>query len=128
MHSAPSVCDRTLLTLRVLDLFAFYRQPGAMHPPPFSVAHKLSEWPDCALELRCHCSERVVLLPVRMLLDRGDRTFGTVLAALRCSKCGGEPAPVYLVAGYHRTFNHGPSPDCAVELVPQPRQELRRDD
>ncbi len=29
------------------------------------------------------------------LLERGDRTFGTVLAALRCSRCGGKPGPVY---------------------------------
>jgi len=53
-----------------------------------------------------------------MLLERGDRTFGTVLAALRCSKCGGKLASVYLVAGYHQTFNHEPSPNWAVELVP----------
>lgn len=90
-----------------------------MHPPAFSLAHHLSDWPDCSLELRCPCSPRVVMLPVRVLLERCDRTFSAVLAALRCSACGGKPAPVYLVAGYHRTFNHGPSPDWAVELVPR---------
>lgn len=103
-------------------------QPGAMHPPVFHLVHRRSDWPDCALELRCPCSPRMVMLPVRMLLERGDRTFSTVLAALRCSKCGGKPAPVYLMAGYHRTFNHGPPPDWAVELEPPPRQDLRRRD
>ena len=57
---------------------------------------------------------------VRMLLERGNRSFGAVLAALRCSKCKGKLAPVYLVAGHHRIFNHGPEPDWAVELVPPP--------
>jgi len=61
-----------------------------------------------------------VLLPIRMLLERGDRAFSAVLRALRCSKCSGKPVPVYLVAGYHRTFNHGPPPDWSVELVPPP--------
>jgi hypothetical protein len=35
-------------------------------------------------------------VPVRLLLERGDRPFGSVVAALRCSSCGGKPAPVYL--------------------------------
>lgn len=99
-----------------------------MHPPLFHPAQRLSDWPDCVLELRCPCSARVVMRPVRMLLDRGDRTFSTVLAALRCSKCGEKPTPVYLVAGHHRTFNHGREPDWAVDLVPPPRQDQRRQD
>lgn len=97
-----------------------------MHPPAFHLVQRLSDWPDCVLELRCPCSERMVMLPVRMLLERGDRPFAAVLAALRCSACKGKPAPVYLVAGHHRTFNHGPEPDWAVELVPPPRQGLSR--
>ncbi len=92
-----------------------------MHPPNFHLAQHLSDWPECSLELRCQRSERVVMLSVRRLLEREDQTFGTVLAALRCSKCGGKPAPVYLVAGHHRTFNHGPPPDWAVELVAAPK-------
>jgi len=39
-----------------------------MHPPPFYPSHRLSDWPDCCLEVRCPCSERVVVLPVRLLL------------------------------------------------------------
>ena len=96
-----------------------------MHPPPFHLSQRLSDWPRCALELHCAC-RGTVLLPVRMVLERGDRTFAAVLAALRCSKCGGRPVPVYLVTGFHRTFNHGPPPDWAVELVPPPRQDQRR--
>ena len=50
--------------------------------------------------------------------ERGDRPFRAVLAALRCSACRGRPAPVYLVAGYTRTFKHGAPPDWTLELVP----------
>lgn len=99
-----------------------------MHPPAFNPAQRLSDWPDCVLELRCPCSPRVVMQPVRMLLERGDWTFSAVLTALRCSKCRGKPMPVYLVAGYHRTFNHGPPPDWAVELVSPPRPDQQRSD
>lgn len=60
-------------------------------------------------------------MPVRLLIDeRGDRTIRTVLAGLRCSSCQGKPAPVYLLAGQDRTFNYGPPPDWAIELVPEP--------
>ena len=66
------------------------------------------------------------MLPVRLLLERGDRTFNAVFRVLRCSKCRGRPAPVYLVAGFHRTFNHGPEPDWSVELVPVPSAQARQ--
>lgn len=60
------------------------------------------------------------MLPVRMLRERGDWSFAEVLRALRCSKCSGRPAPVYLAARHTQTFNHGPTPDWSVELVPIP--------
>lgn len=89
-----------------------------MHPPAFHPSHRLSEWPECRIEVRCPCSPRVTLLPVRMLLDRGDRPFAAVVKALRCSACKGQPAPVFLVAGQSRTHTGGAAPDWAVELVP----------
>ena len=68
------------------------------------------------------CSGRKVMLPVRLLLcERGDKPFTEVVAGLRCSACGGRPAPVYLVAGLTRIACMGPPPSWAVELVP-PRQ------
>ncbi len=91
-----------------------------MHPPAFCLDHRLSDWPECRLEVRCPCSPRVALLPVRLLLERGDRSFGAALAGLRCSACKGRPAPVYLLAGQCRSFMHGPPPDWALELVPAP--------
>ena len=30
-----------------------------MHPPPFHPEHRLSDWPECRLEVRCRCSQRV---------------------------------------------------------------------
>lgn len=42
-----------------------------MHLVPFNVAHHLSDWHDCSLELRCPWSPQVVMLPVRVLLERG---------------------------------------------------------
>lgn len=86
----------------------------------FSLEQRLSDWPACWLEVRCPCSPRMVMIPVRMLLQRGDRSFERVKAALRCSACQGRPAPVYLIAGHTRTFNKGSLPDWTVEIVPPP--------
>jgi len=93
-----------------------------LHPPAFRLNHRLSDWPDCSLELRCPCSPRVTVPAVKLLaMQHGNRTFRAVLAALRCSECRGRPAPVYLVAGQTRTFMHGPPPSWSLELVPAPR-------
>jgi hypothetical protein len=48
---------------------------------------------------------------VRLLIQRrGDITFEAMLKRLRCKRCGkGNPAPVYLVAGHHRTARYGPT-------------------
>jgi|SRR4051812_42674673 hypothetical protein len=82
------------------------------------MTHRLSDWPECWIEVIClRCQARKVMLPVRMLLERGDRSFASVVAGLRCKGCGGNPAPVYLVAGQQRT-GFGPPPSWAVELVP----------
>jgi hypothetical protein len=89
-----------------------------VHPPPFRPGQRLSDWPDCRLEL--HCCRGQSVFPVRLLLrDHGDRTFAQVLAKLRCRQCGKPPAPVYLCAG-HRQHNMGAPPDWAIELVPAP--------
>ncbi len=90
-----------------------------MHPPDFRLDHRLSDWPGCCLEVRCPCSPRVTTFPIRLLVERhGDRPFRAVLTRLRCSTCKGRPAPVYLVAGHHRTFLGGPPAEWALELVP----------
>jgi hypothetical protein len=60
----------------------------------------------------------MVTIPVRLLLERGDRPFRDIVTALRCSACGTKPAPVYLVAGLTRSFCFGPPPSWSVELVP----------
>jgi hypothetical protein len=89
-----------------------------MHPPPFLLAHRLSDWPECKLEL--HCCRGATALPVRLLVQqRGDVSFGELLPRLRCKECKRPPAPVYLCAG-HREPNHGAPPDWAIELVPVP--------
>jgi hypothetical protein len=90
-----------------------------MHPSPFHMGHRLSDWPDCRLEL--HCCRGATIYPVRLLAkDRGDRTFAEILPRLRCRRCKGTPAPVYLCAG-HRERNLGSPADWAIELVPVPR-------
>ena len=89
-----------------------------MHPPPFRLAHHLSDWPECSLEL--HCCRGQVVYPVRLLMTQhDDLTFAGLLNRLRCKKCRRKPAPVYLCAG-HREHNHGAAPDWAIELVPAP--------
>jgi hypothetical protein len=90
-----------------------------VHPPRFNLTQHLSDWPECGLEV--HCCKGMVVYPVRLIAARyGDRTFGVVIGKLRCSRCGGKPAPVYLCAG-HRTYCGGAAADWAIELVPAPR-------
>jgi hypothetical protein len=90
-----------------------------MHPPAFRLAHQLSDWLDCSLEL--HCCQGTTILPLRLLaMKRGDKTFAEILPRLRCKRCNRPPAPVYLCAG-HREHNHGAPADWAIELVPVPR-------
>lgn len=92
-----------------------------MHPPPFLQSHRLLDWPDTVLELRC--CKGVTFYPVRLLAQRsGDLTFAQVLARLRCKKCGLKPSgPIYLCASYTRTFQGGCAPDWSIELVPERR-------
>ena len=89
-----------------------------MHPPPFRLGQRLSDWPACRLEL--HCCRGQSVIPVRLFIrDHGDRTFAQVLAKLRCTQCRKPPAPVYLCAG-HREHTMGAPPDWAIELAPVP--------
>ena len=89
-------------------------------PLPFSPEHRLSQWLACSLEIRCPCSPRVVLIPIRLLRGDGDRRLKDVVSALRCCLCRGRPAPVYLVAGQHRQRCGGAGPNWAVEVVAHP--------
>jgi hypothetical protein len=103
-----------------LVLCSFSHLNGQMHPPQFRPTHKLSHWPHCVIEL--HCCGGSVGYPVQLLIKRkGDMTFKDLVKRLRCKRCGRpSPAPVYLVAGHHRTACFGPDADWAVELVPPP--------
>jgi hypothetical protein len=91
-----------------------------MHPPLFRKSQRLSDWPECVIEL--HCCGGSVGYPVRLLMKRkGDMAFENLLSRLRSKRCGrARPAPVYLVAGHHRTARYGPEADWALELVPPP--------
>jgi hypothetical protein len=94
-----------------------------MHPPPFRKTHRLWDWPECVIELHClRCRGGTVLSPVRLVINRkGDMTFENLLRRLRCERCqAANPAPVYLVAGHHRTASGGPDPDWSIELAPAP--------
>jgi hypothetical protein len=104
-------------------LFMFLSQNGEMHPPLFRKTHRLSDWPECVIELHClHCRGGSVGYPVRLLIQRqGDMTFENLLRRLRCKRCHAvKPAPVYLVAGHHRTARGGPDADWSIELAPPP--------
>ena len=59
--------------------------------------------------------------PVRVLIARkGDMTFENLLRRLRCKRCRAvKPAPVYLVAGHHRTRRGGPDADWSIALAPR---------
>ena len=90
----------------------------------FRLQQRLSDWPDCHLELRCDgCRGRVTTPSIKLMLRQaGDMTFDDLLPRLRCQHCKARPAPVYLCASPHRTFYGGPPPDWAVELIPPPRR------
>jgi hypothetical protein len=101
----------------------FLSQNGGMPPPLFRKTHRLSDWPECVIELHClHCLGGSVGYPVRLLIQRqGDMTFENLLRRLRCKRCHAvKPAPVYLVAGHHRTARGGPDADWSLELAPPP--------
>jgi hypothetical protein len=91
---------------------------ASVHPPRFLPIHRLSDWPDCYLEV--HCCKGIVQMPVRMLIERyGNLTFGDVLKQLRCGKCHRKaPAPVYLCASHHKGFMGGPAPDWNIVIAP----------
>ncbi len=72
----------------VLDTFFRTRPAAGMYPPQFSTKQLQSDWPQCRLQIKCSSSPRIVLLPVKLLLERGDRTFADVPLALRCTACG----------------------------------------
>ena len=97
-----------------------------MHPPDFNLhQHRLSNWPNCTMELWCwspECKGRSSHPPIRMLrAQHGNPTFAELLRRLRCQRCRRPPAPVYLVAGFHRSRCGGPAADWAIELIEPPR-------
>ena len=60
---------------------------------------------------------------VRLLAGRqGDKTFTETLGRLRCERCGGRSAPIYLCAGHSRQHAGSAPPDWAIDLVRGPRQ------
>ena len=69
------------------------------------------------LEVRCRCSPRAVMVPVRLLLGDGDRPFKNVIRRLRCRTCGGPPKQVFLIAGHHRHYAGSAPPDWSVPLL-----------
>lgn len=95
-----------------------------MHPPGFRMDHRLSDWPDCYIELGCHpCGGRIVIVSVKVLAGGiGDCSFQDVLCRLRCERCRKTAAPVYLCASQHRVFLGGPEADWSIELVAPPRK------
>ena len=78
------------------------------------------------IEMHCpRCRGGSVAYSVRLLLQRrGDMTFENLLRRLRCKRCQAvKPAPVYLVAGHHRTARGGPDADWSIELTPPPETD-----
>ena len=62
--------------------------------PADALAAPVSSFSECWLEASC-CSTTV--MPVKLLIrHHGDRPVGSIVARLRCSKCGATPKAVYL--------------------------------
>ena len=87
-----SIGKPPITRVRLNLLFAICsRHSGAMHPPPFRLGQRLSDWPDCRLELNCCRGQSV--LPVRMLI----RDYGAGHSPRCWPSCGarsaGSPLP-----------------------------------
>ena len=92
-----------------------------MHPPEFRPDHRLSDWPDCFVEIQC--CKGVTMMPVKLLLGKhGNVTFRSLLGRLRCNKCGKPSAPAYLCASHFRRAGGGMAVTAAwaIELVGEP--------
>jgi hypothetical protein len=92
-----------------------------MHPPAFRTDQKLSDWPECHLELQCAtCSGRSAIYPMKLFIKlHGNAKFSDLLQKLLCKQCGNRPSAVYLCASPQRQGGHGgPRPDWAIQLVP----------
>ena len=96
-----------------------YLPEGGRHPPPFHPDHRMLDWPECRIELRCVCGA-VTLYPTKLLAARyGNRTFGEVLGRVKCQTCRNRPVGAWLCAG-HRSRNGGAPPDWSIELITPP--------
>jgi len=65
-QSSSSVGSAFVITGRLFVLFLFTRpyMVCGMHSPTFRLDHRLSDWPDCHLELRCQpCRDRSTVPP-----------------------------------------------------------------
>ena len=94
-----------------------YLPSGGLHPPTFRVSHRLLDWPNCRLEMRCGSCRNVVLSPTKLIAERhGNRMFSDVLGRIKCQRCGSPPESVFLCAGL-RTRNGGAPADWSIELV-----------
>jgi phage FluMu protein Com len=93
-----------------------------LRPPPFRLNHRLSDWAECWLEMKCpKCNGRQSISPIKLIIAKhGERTFLDLIRKLRCSVCGELAAPVYLCASASRTGGHGGAPpNWAIEIVPE---------
>ncbi|MDR3529014.1 MAG: hypothetical protein P4L90_00450, partial [Rhodopila sp.] len=59
-----------------------------MHPPPFRIDHRLSDWSRCGLELHC-CTGKTVLPPRVPIDPNSDPTFAESLAACGANDASG---------------------------------------
>ena len=74
--------------------------------------------------MELHCSRRrgrPRRRPTLLMFEHGDMRVLGAIKRLCCKKCRVPAAPVYLRASQRRQFVHGPEPDWAIELVPEPR-------
>jgi hypothetical protein len=91
-----------------------------MHPPRFLRSQRLSDWPECFLEIACPlCEQRSFTIAVKGLLRwYGDRAFAEVLARLRCKFCRRKPGSVLLHASYGRENGGQQTSDWTLTIFP----------
>lgn len=87
--------------------------------PPFG--SKISEWASYSLVIECTCGKGTSRQPLRYLSKRfgWDTQMGTLLARLRCGKCGKPPSSVEMTdqPDRYKVSGVGKAPVSILRLI-----------
>jgi hypothetical protein len=114
------------MTTTITDARTRYAGRVPTEPPPTraaALASPLRSLVTCWIDVRCDPAQctGIVVLPIKMLVRQhgGRVTLASVVARLRCSRCGERPVSVTLVsAPNHGAAFGAPAGSWSLVLVP----------